>query len=191
MKTPLRSMTPPKTPVCFASMFSGAFPETHGIRRYERPVLRLPTLFDAFIGAGLKVAIIAVKDCSIDMIFRERDIEYYSEPYDPEVTERTLEILRADRHDLVVCYHQAYDDTLHRAGPYAEEAVEAARNHAADYERLCAAAAGSWRAHDHVVVATPDHGGHEVKGPEPRGDHGEDIPEDMDVVHFWRFAAVS
>ena len=39
----LGSVVPPKTPVCYASIFTGALPESHGIRRYERPVLAVDT----------------------------------------------------------------------------------------------------------------------------------------------------
>src|SRR5437867_11938376 len=34
----LHAVDPAVTPVCFASMFTGAPPEQHGIRKYERPV---------------------------------------------------------------------------------------------------------------------------------------------------------
>lgn len=183
----LRSALPPKTPVCFATMFTGAAPEVHGIRRYERPILEMDTLFDALLRGGTKVAIVAVKNCSIDIIFRGRELDYFSELYDPEVTARTLELLEANRHDVVLAYHQAYDDTLHRTGPYSPEAVAAADRHAADFALLTEAAATFWRGFDHAVAALPDHGAHTVEG-SPRGDHGEDIPEDMEITHFWGFA---
>ena len=110
----LRSMTPPKTPVCFASMFTGAPPEVHGIRKYERPVLTCDTLFDALARAGKRAAIVAVRDCSMDIIFRSRPIDYFTEDYDPQVTERALELVRDGNHDFIVAYNQEYDDTLHR-----------------------------------------------------------------------------
>ena len=49
---PLRSVMPSVTPVCFASMYTGAMPEVHGIQAYEKLVLRTDTLFDALIRAG-------------------------------------------------------------------------------------------------------------------------------------------
>lgn len=58
----LCSVFPPKTPVCFASMFTGALPNIHGIKEYTKPVLKCETIFDAFVKAGKKVAIVAVKD---------------------------------------------------------------------------------------------------------------------------------
>ena len=41
------AVMPSVTPVCFASMFTGAPPDTHGIRKSERPTLTCDTLFDA------------------------------------------------------------------------------------------------------------------------------------------------
>ena len=68
------SINPTWTPVCYASVFTGAKPETHGIMKYEKPALTCDTLFDAFIRAGKRVALVAVKNSSIDLIFRGRKI---------------------------------------------------------------------------------------------------------------------
>jgi predicted AlkP superfamily pyrophosphatase or phosphodiesterase len=182
----LDSVFPPKTPVCFASMFSGATPSVHGIKRYERPVLTVDTLFDALTRAGKRVAIVAVKSCSIDIIFRNRPLDYFSEAYDPEVTARTLELLSEDRHDVILAYHQEYDDLLHKFGPYSLEAEQAANRHADACAVLYQAACKAWKNYRWALAVTPDHGGHEIPD-EFRGDHGEDIPEDMEVAHFWRF----
>ena len=51
------AVMPSVTPVCFASMFTGAPPDTHGIRKSERPTLTCDTLFDALSRAGRRVAI--------------------------------------------------------------------------------------------------------------------------------------
>ena len=121
----LSSIFPPKTPVCFASLFTGGTPEQHGIKRYERPVLSCDTVFDALARAGKKVAIVAVRDSSIDLIFRERPIDYFSPTYDPLVTSQALDLLKANQHDVIVVYHQEYDDLLHRTGPFSELATHA------------------------------------------------------------------
>lgn len=182
----LRSMIPSKTPVCFASMFTGALPEVHGIRRPERPVLRCDTLFDALLRAGRQVAIVAVAGSSIDLIFRERAIDYFSEDYDPEVTETTLSLLELDHHDLIVAYHQEYDDALHETTPFSSRALRAAERHIEAFRRLAHAAHRAWRRHNHVVVFAPDHGA-ALDPATGKGTHGGDSPEEMDVAHFWRF----
>ena len=182
----LRSVTPPKTPVCFASMFTGAAPEVHGIRKYERPILTCDTLFDALARAGKRAAIVAVRNCSMDIIFRNRPIDYFTEDYDQQVTERALELVRRGEHDFIVAYNQEYDDTLHRTRHDGPEAVAAAKRHVDTFVRLWQATEEHWAGHNRALLFAPDHGAHfdVAKG---KSDHGQDIPEDMDVLHFWRF----
>ena len=178
----LRSMVPPKPPVCFASMFTGALPQAHGIEGPVRPVLTCDTLFDAATRAGRNVALVAVKDSSIDLIFRNRSLDYFSETYDREVTARTRELLAADRHDLVVAYNQEYDDCLHRTTSRSESALVAVRHHVAAFAALAQTAARAWRSYPYAVMFCPDHGAHDADG---RGTHGDDIPEDMELTHFF------
>jgi hypothetical protein len=182
----LRSVVPSVTPVCFASMFTGAEPAQHGIQTYEKPVLECDTLFDALLRAGKRVAIAAVANCSIDRIFRNRDIDYYSEDYDPDVTERAISLLNADRHDFILAYHQEYDDTMHATSPFDEDAIQAARNHIAGFVEMARAFDRYWSPYHRIIVFAPDHGAHSdpTTG---RGSHGEDIPEDMELVHFYGF----
>jgi hypothetical protein len=181
---PLRSIDPPWTPVCFASMFTGAGPERHGIRKYEKPVLSIDTVFDAFARAGRRAAIVAVHDSSIDRIFRGRALDYFSEKYDPWVTEKALSLIAADRHDLIVAYHQEYDDVMHAVGPVHPRALRGARNHVEAFTDLAAAFEASWARHPRALVFAPDHGAH----PDPStggGAHGTNAPADMDLAHFW------
>ncbi len=187
LQVPVLSVMPPKTPVCFASMFTGAAPESHGIRRYERPVLACDTFFDACARAGRRVAVVAVADSSMDRIFRGRSIDLYSELYDPEVTRRVLDLLEEGTHDTIVAYHQAYDDALHETDPVCGAAIAALSDHTAAFEKMARAADACWAAEDRVYLVAPDHGAHRDPS-NGRGDHGEDIPEDMEVVHFYGFA---
>ena len=136
------------------------------------------------MSAGKRVAIVAVLDSSIDRIFRNRAIDYFSETYDPEVTERTLQLLEEDRHDFVLAYHQEYDDTLHRTTPRSPEAVEALKSHVDAFVRLARAAHESWSPYHRVLGFVPDHGAH-VDPHTGKGTHGLDIHEDMDVRHFY------
>lgn len=182
----LRSMRPSKTPVCFASMFTGASPEVHGIRRYERPALTCDTVFDAVLRAGRRVAIVAVEGCSMDLIFRGRAIDYFSEDYDPEVTETTLDLLMLNDHDLVVAYHQEYDDLLHETTPSSAHALRAAERHVKAFSRMAHMAHRAWRRHHHIIVFAPDHGA-KLDPATGRGTHGGDSPDEMDVAHFWAF----
>jgi hypothetical protein len=187
-RVPVRSVVPPRTPVCFASMFTGGRPERHGIRTYERPVLACDTLFDALARAGRSTAIVAVERSSIDLIFRGREIDHFSERYDGEVLERAVEVLGEDRHDLVVVYQQEYDDLLHETGPFSDACLRAAAKHVGAFEAVAEAAAHAWRRRGRAVVFAPDHGAH-FDPQTGRGDHGLDIAEDMDVFHWYGWAS--
>lgn len=183
-----RSVFPPKTPVCFASMFTGADPAAHGIQRYERPVLGVDTLFDALLRAGKRVAIVAVADSSVDLIFRERRIDYFSEAYDPDVMARAASLIEEDRHDLIVVYHQEYDDRLHETGPFAPRAFLAARGHVDSFAQLSAMIDRGWSGHSRMILMAPDHGAH-VDPATGRGDHGIDTDEDMSIGHYYGIRA--
>ena len=180
----MKSVVPPVTPVCFSSMFTGQPPAVHGIRKYEKPVLRSETLFDRLIRAGRRVAIVAVQDSSIDRLFRDRSLDYFPERYDPEVTETALRLISANGHDFVLAYHQEYDDALHRTSPRAPEAIEAMQRHVTSFLRLAGAVEQSWGASHRLVGFVPDHGGH-IDPDTGSGTHGIDSPEDMDVQHFY------
>jgi len=180
----MRAVSPSYTPVCYGSMFTGLTPEGHGIRKYEKPVLRCPTLFDALAGAGKRVAIVAVRGCSVDLIFRERPIEYYTEEYDPDVELRTLRLMRDGGADMILSYNQEYDDVMHRTTPTSPEALEAFRRHLASFGRLADAFNEEWAGYRRAIAFLPDHGTH-VDPATGRGGHGTDAPEDMEVRHFW------
>ena len=77
LKVPFRTVMPSVTPVCFGTMYTGAQPAVHGIQKYEKPVIKIETIFDMFIKAGKKPVIIADKNCSIANIFLERDMDYF------------------------------------------------------------------------------------------------------------------
>ncbi|MGB7539789.1 MAG: alkaline phosphatase family protein [Anaerolineales bacterium] len=180
----LQSAFPPKTPVCFASMFTGAAPEQHGIRQYEKPVLHHDTLFDALIRAGKRVAIAAVENSSIDRIFRERKIDYFSERYDPDVIKRVVSLIKSDRYDFILAYNQEYDDVMHATGPFSKDALLAAKNTIAGFVRLSRAFDKYWSRYNRAVIFSPDHGAH-VNQTDGKGTHGDDIPEDMELRHFY------
>ena len=75
MALPVYSVMPSVTPVCFASMYTGLQPADHGIQAYVKPVLSVPTLFDAAIAAGRRPIIISTEGDSISKIFLEREDE--------------------------------------------------------------------------------------------------------------------
>lgn len=180
----LRSVLPPKTPVCFASITTGMPPEGHGIRKYERPRIEADTLFDALARDGKRVALVAVRDCSLDVMYGGRDIDYFSEDYDEQVTARALELIASNEHDFILAYHQEYDDQLHKTTPRSPECIAALKKHCAAFAQLAAAVHLHWGEYSRAIAFIPDHGAH-IDPETGCGTHGEDIPEDMDLLHFW------
>lgn len=178
----LKAVYPSVTPVCFASLFTGGTPDEHGIKQYGKPVLKCDTLFDALIRAGKKVAIIAVKNSSIDLIFRERALDYFSVDYDPLANAKALELIEKNQHDVIVVYNQEYDDLLHETGLFSELAVSALCHHVDTWKLLNQAAMKTWKK-NFCIAFTPDHGGNTLEN--GLGDHGEDRPEDMELLHFF------
>ncbi|MBR3219246.1 MAG: hypothetical protein IKF77_04935 [Thermoguttaceae bacterium] len=182
------NVLPSVTPVCFSTIFTGASPAAHGIEKYERPVLKVETLFDVCVKAGLKVAIIAENDFSVDLIFRKRPIWYFSTPGSAQTFDICKLILNTrDDFDLIVCYDGNYDTVMHRTGVWSEESHQAAIDSINRYLELIQLTDKVWKGYNRVVVFAPDHGSHNNE--EGKGTHGTDSPEDSLMNHAWRLGA--
>ncbi len=180
---PILSVMPSVTPVCFASMYSGVMPSVHGIQKYEKPVLTVNTLFDTFIKAGKKCAIVSTARDSISCIFLEREMDYFIYESVDEVNEKALELIDEDVYDLIVIYNGNYDGTMHKFGPESEESIAALKHNIAFYKELTDKIKAQWKSHDVLYGFLPDHGCHEIDG--ECGSHGLDMEEDMNIIHFY------
>ncbi len=176
------------TPVCFATIFSGAGPEVHGIKVYEKPVVKVETLFDVFLEAGKKVAIVSQKGNSIITIFRERNLDYYDFPTDEEAYKKTLLILKENDYDLIVVHDCEYDTIMHQVGTEADKAVEARRTVLKRWLNVVDATDEAWKGFDRLVIFAPDHGSHMPEN-SSKGVHGMDVRDDAVVNHFYRWRA--
>lgn len=182
---PLLSVMPSVTPVCFASMYTGAMPAVHGIQAYEKPVLRIETLYDALLRAGKRPAIVAQENCSISKIFLEREMDYFIYKTVEECNQKALELIEKNEYDLLTVYNGNYDARMHKCGPEGPEAMEALGHNAAAFAELTDATARCWKAHNTLVAFAPDHGCHEIDG--QLGSHGLEMEEDMNIIHFYGF----
>jgi len=185
VQMPLLSVMPSVTPVCFASMYTGAMPDVHGIQAYEKPVLKTDTLFDAYLRAGKKPAIVSTANDSISMIFLERDMDYFIYETVDECNRKAFELIERDAHDLIVLYNGNYDTAMHRNGPEAEASMDELRRNIETYGSLVARIEERWKGRRAMVGFCPDHGCHEIDG--GLGSHGLDMPEDMNIIHFYQF----
>jgi len=183
-KVPSVTMMPSVTPVCFGTIFSGASPQVHGIQKYEKPVLTVETLFDVLAEAGKNVAILAINQCSIDTIFRKRNIDYFSFRTDEQVFQMTQRLLADSNYDFIVSYMMDYDHISHQKGPWAPESLEQLQLAVERFEKLATAVDTHWNQYNRALIFAPDHGNHQIDA--ETGGHGADIPDDMLVNHFYR-----
>lgn len=180
---PMLSVMPSVTPVCFASMYTGVMPEVHGIKKYEKPVLSTHTLFDSFVEAGKKAAIVSTSGDSISKIFLEREIDYFIYDEIEDVNKKALELIDEDKYDLIVIYNGNYDGIMHKYGPESAESMAALDHNVEYYSQLVEKINKQWKNHNVFCGFCPDHGCHEIDG--ECGSHGLDMEEDMNVIHFY------
>ena len=185
MAIPMLAVMPSVTPVCFSSMYTGLTPDEHGIKKYVKPVLKVDTIFDHFIRAGKKCAIISTTGDSMSLVFLEREMDYFIYDTVEEINLKALELIEQDRYDLIVVYNGNYDSQMHRSGPEAEDALAQITHNAKAFRELSAIAQKAWADKTGVAAFLPDHGCHEIDG--NLGSHGLDMEEDMNIVHFYQF----
>ena len=211
LQIPFCSAFPPVTPVNFASIFTGTQPSFHGIRFYEKKVLdpaAVDSAFDAFVRGGKKVALIAIENSSMGTIFKgrpgidyfiENEAEFTEDPDGATTVRRGLELLdKTDEngepyYDVVVIYTMKYDDSIHETWPESPKSLHAMRCHNQQFAELAEKTAKVWAKYDTLLAYVTDHGIHAdhhsndgaIKDPDGRGNHYADIPEDMNVTHFF------
>lgn len=192
LELPLCSVFPSVTPVCFGTMYTGAQPEVHGIQEYAKPVIRIDTIFDALIRAGKKPLIIAYANCSLSKIYLERDMDYIHVDTVDQVNAAAAKAIMEDRYDFIVVYNGNYDARMHRLGPEAPEVLAELKCNARAFAMLSEMVKENWQHHDTLVGFAMDHGCHQVeyrvnkRGLPTNGNHGENIPEDMNIVHRYQ-----
>ena len=180
---PLRTVMPSVTPVCFATMYTGATPQVHGIQSYTKPVIRTDTVFDAMIRAGKKPCIVSTGNDSMSRIFLEREMEYCIVDTPDEANAKAAALIAEDRFDLIAVYNGNYDSGMHKFGPESSEALDALRHNVRAFDTLANEVRTHWSAHRTLIAFAPDHGCHEIDG--DCGSHGLWMPEDMNIIHFY------
>ena len=183
LELPLCSVMPSVTPVCFGTMYTGAQPAVHGIRRYEKPVITIDTLFDALLRNGKKVAIVADRGSSMAHIYNERTIDYYYYDTLPEINAKAADLIREDRHDFIAVYNANYDDIMHKSGPESIEALSELRVDSHAFAMFADLIKTHWSNHNTLLGFAMDHGCHEIDG--GCGSHGLDMEEDINICHFY------
>ena len=181
---PLCSVMPSVTPVCFGTMYTGAQPEVHGIRKYEKPIIAIDSIFDSLIRAGKRVAIVAQTNCSMSMIYLGRDMDYFIYDKIEQVNAKAAELIIEDKYDFLAVYNGNYDSVMHKHGPESLEALSELRANVEAFATFSELIKSRWGEHDTLVGFAMDHGCHEIDG--GCGSHGLDMDEDLNIVHFYK-----
>jgi len=179
--TVIRSVMPSITPVNFATMLTGASPETHGIRNREQP-LRHENIFHVMRETGMVSATAARAVSSLGILISP----YADKPglagsnLDSEVTEIACRMIDEEVNLLWVQLLDV-DDAGHSYGPYSLESREAAAKADNNLMRILEAA----RVHGYSAIVLADHGQHPSSGGPYKGVHGTTVPEDLNVPFLW------
>ena len=184
IKIPFCTVMPSVTPVCFGTMYTGAQPAVHGIQAYRKPVIKIDTLFDAMIRAGKKCALVSTAGDSMSEIFKEREMDYYIYDTVEEVNAKAVELVIDDKYDFIAVYNKNYDAVMHKFGPESPEALAELRSNSEDFAMFNVLIKKFWSHHNTLVGFAMDHGCHEID--RGSGAHGLDMPEDLNIVHFYK-----
>lgn len=184
VEVPFCTVMPSVTPVCFGTMYTGAQPEVHGIRKYEKPVITIDTLFDALIRSGKKVVILGDPECSMSKIFLGRRMDYFPLATIEEINAKAAELIIKDEYDVIVVYNGNYDSVMHKHGPESIEALSELRTNAEAFGMFHALIETHWRSHATLVGFAMDHGCHAIDG--NCGSHGLDMEEDLHIKHRYQ-----
>ena len=175
------------TPICFATIFSGASPIVHGIRNFEYTVLRVETLFDVLAEAGRNVALVVRDEQSLDHLFRKRKLDYYGFRTDEEVERTTIRLVKEGYYDVIVSYMSDFDHYGHHTDVFSPECIRELNTAVRRFRDYAELIDKYWAKYNRLLTFTPDHGQHRVcdaKG--YHGTHRDDVPEDMVINHFFR-----
>ena len=184
IEVPLCSVMPSVTPVCFGTMYTGAQPSVHGIRKYEKPVISIDTVFDALIRAGKNPVIISYGESSLSKIYLERDMDYYILNTVEEVNAKAAELILRDEHDFYIVYNGNYDSTMHKTGPESEASLTELKANCDAFAAFAEMIREHWAHHNTLLGFAMDHGCHEIDG--GAGSHGLDMDEDLNILHLYQ-----
>ena len=184
LELPFCTVMPSVTPVCFGTMYTGAQPSVHGIQKYEKPVIKIDTIFDALIRCGKKPVIVAQTNCSMANIYLERDMDYFIYPTVDEVNAKAAELILEDKYDFIAVYNGNYDSRMHKCGPESIEALAELHANSHTFATFCSMIENNWKHHNTLVGFAMDHGCHEIDG--GCGSHGLDMDEDLNITHLYQ-----
>ena len=179
--TVIHSVMKTITPVNFATMLTGASPETHGLTNRDM-LLNLETIFHVMRENGLRSATAARLTSSLGILISphadEPGIAMSNKDY--EVTQIAISRIH-DGVNLIWVQLLDVDDAGHSFGPYSSESKEAVARADGNLLTILETAKGN----GYSVFVLADHGQHVQDNPDHMGTHGTDMPEDVEVPFLW------
>jgi predicted AlkP superfamily pyrophosphatase or phosphodiesterase len=183
----LRSVLPCSTPVCFASIVTGARPEVHGVRQ-RTDEMKVESVFQVIRRAGKTSAVVGRRSSSTGLLLaRYSDTAFVAvSNTDQEVEEKLLLAIEQEPAFIFIQLLDI-DNAGHARGPASEESIGACERTDARMSRILSAL--SHNGYGAIVMA--DHGQHTVKEADGaiRGTHDGSTEEDMLVPLTWQVAA--
>ena len=110
--------------------------------------------------------------------------DYFWFPTLDEVNAKAAELILKDEHDFIAVYNGNYDSAMHKFGPESPEALAELKSNSRTFSTFSEMIKTHWTGHDTLVGFAMDHGCHEIDG--NCGSHGLDMPEDLNIVHFYK-----
>ncbi len=183
----IRAVTPPKTPVNFATMATGASQKGHGIDAKTDP-LRMETVFHVFAESGLSTCVAGRESGSPANLFH-RFADYLAiarSNMDLEVLQLLLEIMEQSRPAFTLVQFLDIDNAGHRTGPFSQESWDAIRGTDEKLGRVMEAVSNE----DGAVIVLSDHGQHEISVEEDglqkkKGRHDGTSRQDFSAPLTW------
>ena len=95
-----------------------------------------------------------------------------------------MELIIEDKHDFILAYNGNYDATMHKNGPEAPITLGELRANVRTFGAIAELIKTRWKQHNTLLGFAMDHGCHEIDG--GCGSHGLDMPEDLNITHFYQ-----
>jgi len=183
----IHAVPPPKTPVNFASMATGASIKVHRVAEKTDPV-RAETVFEVLSDSGLSTCVAARASGSPAHLFSHL-ADYPAVALsntDQEVYELAERTLYSHRPNLTLVQFLDIDGASHKFGPFSQAALEAVSRTDFRLGKLLDVC----RSLGICTIVLADHGQHEVcentpQGARPAGRHDGTSPSDFSVPLTW------
>jgi len=181
------SVRPPKTPVNFATMATGASQRVHRIQE-KTDSLEVETIFQVFEESGLSTCVAARRTGSPAFLFSRlaSHAAIAQSNRDAEVLDLALKALSRHQPSFTLLQFLDIDEVEHEAGPFGGAVSAAVSETDSRLGKIVRAVAGAGG----TMMVLADHGQHEVVmqqngKPVTRGKHDGTSPQDFLVPLAW------